>query len=71
MLMYFLLEISKNRQDIINEYNETINKYLFELNNTLAEIVDIKFICKRNLKYKNELISYINSFDKNNYINFK
>lgn len=71
MLMYFLLEISKNRQDIIIEYNETINKYLFELNNTLAEIVDIKFICKRNLKYKNELISYINSFDKNNYINFK
>ena len=69
--MYFLLEISKNRQDIINEYNETINKYLFELNNTLAEIVDIKFICKRNLKYKNELISYINSFDKHNYINFK
>ena len=71
MLMYFLLEISKNRQDIINEYNETLNKYLFELNNTLAEIVDIKFICKRNLKYKNELINYINSFDKNNYINFK
>lgn len=71
MLMYFLLEISKNRQDIINEYNETLNKYLFELNNTLAEIVDIKYICKRNLKYKNELINYINSFDKNNYISFK
>ncbi len=71
MLMYFLYEISKNRQDIINEYNDTVKKYLFELNNTIAEIVDIKFICKRNLKYKNELINYINSFDKNNYINFK
>lgn len=71
MLMYFLIETSKNRQDIINEYNQTLDKYLFELNNTIAEIVDIRFICKKNLKYKNELINYINSFDKNNYINFK
>lgn len=71
MLMYFLIETSKNRQDIINEYNQTLDKYLFELNNTIAEIVDIRFICKKNLKSKNELINYINSFDKNNYINFK
>ena len=71
MLMYFLYEVSKNREHIIKEYNEALDKYLFELNNTIAEIVDIKFICKRNLKYKNELISFINSFDKNNYINFK
>lgn len=71
MLLFFLNEVSKNRQDIIDEYNDTLKKYLFELNNTIAEIVDIKFLCKRNLKYKNELISFINSFDKNNYINFK
>ena len=65
-------EYSINRLKIVNVEKDTdVCKYLFELNNTLAEIVDIKFICKRNLKYKNELISYINSFDKNNYINFK
>lgn len=71
MLIHYILETSKNRQNIIDEYNDTIEKYLYELDNTLAEIVDIKFICKRNLKYKQELIEYINSIDIDNYINFK
>lgn len=71
MLMFFLLNISRNREDIIKDYNETLNKYLFELNNVLAEIVDMKYICKKNLKYKNEFLEYLGTFDEKDYIDFK
>ena len=71
MLMFFLLTTSRNREDIIKDYNDTLKKYMFELNNVLAEIVDMKFICKKNLKYKNEFTEYIESFDKKNYIDYK
>lgn len=71
MLMFFLLNISRNREDIIKDYNETLNKYLFELNNVLAEIVDIKYICKKNLKYKDEFLEYLGTFDEKDYIDFK
>lgn len=71
MLMFFLLNISKNREDIIKDYNETLNKYLFELNNVLAEIVDMKYICKKNLKYKNEFLEYLGTFDEKDYNDFK
>lgn len=71
MLMFFLLNISRNREDIIKDYNETLNKYLFELNNVLAEIVDMKYICKKNLKYKNEFLEYLSTFDEKDYIDFK
>ena len=37
----------------------------------LAEIVDMKFIFKKNLKYKNEFTEYIESFDRKNYIDYK
>lgn len=71
MLMFFLLNISRNREDIIKDYNETLNKYLFELNNVLAEIVDMKYICKKNLKYKNEFLEYLGTFDEKDYNDFK
>lgn len=71
MLMFFLLTTSRNREDIIKDYNDTLKKYMFELNNVLAEIVDMKFICKKNLKYKNEFTEYIESFDRKNYIDYK
>lgn len=68
MLMYFLFITSRNRDDIIKDYNDTLNKYIFELNNVLAEIVDMKYICNKNLKYKNEFTEYIESFDRKDYI---
>lgn len=71
MLMYFLLTISRNREDIIKDYNDTLKKYIFELNNVLAEIVDMKYICKKNMKYKNEFTEYIESFDRKDYIDYK
>lgn len=71
MLMFFLFNISRNREDIIKDYKDTLNKYIFELNNVLAEIVDMKYICKKNLKYKNKFIEYIESFDRKDYIDYK
>ncbi len=71
MLMFFLFNISRNREDIIKDYKDTLNKYIFELNNVLAEIVDMKYICKKNLKYKNQFIEYIESFDRKDYIDYK
>lgn len=68
MLMYFLFITSRNRDDIIKDYNDTLDKYIFELNNVLAEIVDMKYICNKNLKYKNEFTEYIESFDRKDYI---
>lgn len=68
MLMYFLFITSRNRDDIIKDYNDTLDKYMFELNNVLAEIVDMKYICNKNLKYKNEFTEYIESFDRKDYI---
>lgn len=71
MLMFFLFNISRNREDIIKDYKDTLNKYIFELNNVLAEIVDMKYICKKNLKYKNQFIEYIECFDRKDYIDYK
>lgn len=71
MLMIFLFNTSRNREDIIKEYNEALNKYIFELNNVLAEIVDMKYICRKNLKYKNQFTEYIESFDRKDYIDYE
>lgn len=68
MLMFFLISVSKNRVNIVKSYNETVEKYMFELNNVLAEIVDMKFICKKNAKNRDEFINFVSSFDKKDYM---
>lgn len=69
--LFFTQETKAEKQKIFNQYIELFNKFKFELNNTLAEIVDMNFIIKRNNKDREHVIDYINSFDKNNYITDK
>src|SRR5574344_124476 len=69
--LFFTQETKAEKQKIFNQYIELFNRFKFELNNTLAEIVDMNYIIKRNNKDRENVIDYINSFDKNNYITDK
>ncbi len=66
--MYFLNGILKQREEIMKQCNEVLDKYLFELNNVIAEIVDIKYYTKRSLSNRDNMVNLINSFYKDNFI---
>lgn len=67
----FMKETVNTKEDLIKNYNETLEKYLFELNNVIAEIVDANYIIKNNNKDKESFIRFIDSFNKENFISRK
>lgn len=51
----FIKEVTKTIENTRHQMSETIKQYIFELTNTLAEIVDVEFIIKRNSEHKEYL----------------
>ena len=66
--MFFANQTLKMRDKIMSDYKEVLDKYLFELNNVIAEIVDIKYYTKRSLNNKDNVVNLINSYYKDNFI---
>lgn len=66
--MYFANQTFKMRTKIMSDYKEVLDKYLFELYNVIAEIVDIKYYTKRSLNNKDNVVNLINSYYKDNFI---
>jgi len=58
-LFYFMYDVKQSKKDVENIYNETLDTYILELEDTLAEIVDINFIINKNNMDKNKLINYL------------
>lgn len=62
--IYFLYGSYYNKKNIMNQAKEIKNKYLFELYNIIAEIVDIRFLVEDKLKDKELLLDFINSYER-------
>jgi hypothetical protein len=63
----FFLNYSE-RNDKIKKREARKNNEKAILLNTIAEIVDFKFLYKDGKKYQNEIIGFINSLDYRNYV---
>ena len=59
MLFYFINNLNNTKKELENLYLSTLDTYVIELNDTLAEIVDINILMNKNNSNKNKLIDYI------------
>ncbi len=66
MTVYFMNYTTAVKKDYKKLYEETLDTYIIELYNTIAEIVDINIIINRNNSNKDKLIDYIKSIGGKN-----
>ena len=66
MTVYFLNYTTSMKNDYRKLYEETLDTYIIELNNTLAEIVDVNIVINRNSSNRDKLINYIKNIGGKN-----
>ena len=65
--IYFVNESLKTRDIIFKEYNEELDNCYFNLENVMAEIVDVHFMKKRAKDNHDFIIRFLNKFDDSNF----
>ncbi len=68
---YFIYEVIRTKNEIEEEKERGLELYRDIVLNTVSEIVDASFIIDRSKKKKDEILSYVNSFNYENYINMR